>query len=189
MVPRHVAICAVLLGFGLASQAPVSAQSTQPPRNTNITNMPNIIIPPDLLPDLVISAASVKATCVDKKTVTADISATVKNMGPKATADLTKVTWQIVIGARWGSTSGPGNLENPNAVVVNPQVGGPKTLPPGGTWTGKLTFVGIPRFKKSFPKQGEYAFGVDADPNNGIGESNEKNNEKLIYALDPCYKL
>lgn len=134
------------------------------------------------------SAADVSVTRVNKSTVTANINATVKNLGPKATVDLTKVTWQIVLAATWWSTSGPGSLENPNATTVTPQVGGPKTLAPGQTWTGKLTITGIPRFKKSIAKQGEYGFAVTADPGNHIAESNEKNNKKLIYAHDPCWK-
>lgn len=189
MAPRLAVVCTILLGLGLACEAPAYGQSAQPPQGGNVTTTPNIIIPPDLLPDLVVSSASVKATCVNKKTVTAEIVATVKNQSPKGTADLTKVAWQIILGAEWWSTSGPINLEPAASQTVKPLVGGPKMLAPGATWTGKLAIAGIPRFKKSIAKQGEYGFQVVADPGKNVGESNEKNNEKLIYAADPCFKL
>ena len=70
---------------------------------------------------------------------------------------------------------------------VTPQLGGPKALKPGESWTGTLTITGIPRLKKGGHK-GDYSFGVTADPLNGVAESNEKNNENLAYASDPCVK-
>lgn len=72
---------------------------------------------------------------------------------------------------------------------MKPLVGGPKTLPPGATWTGKLTILGIPRFKPGIAKQGQYGFALTADPGKAIAEFDEQNNKLLTYGWDPCFEL
>ena len=120
-------------------------------------------------------------------TVTATIDATVKNGEFNGIADLSKIPFGIVMGATWWSTSGPGNLDPaPPSKPVNPQLGGPKTLKSGESWSGTMTITGIPRFK-ALKKAGEYGFSIEADPTKAVTETDEKNNAKLTYAADPCF--
>ena len=138
------------------------------------------------LPDLTIASAKVSAKCVNG-TVTATIDATVKNGEFNGIADLSKIPFGIVMGATWWSTSGPGNLDPaPPSKPVNPQLGGPKTLKSGESWSGTMTITGIPRFK-ALKKAGEYGFSIEADPTKAVTETDEKNNAKLTYAADPCF--
>ena len=138
------------------------------------------------LPDLTIPSAKVSAKCVNG-TVTATIEATVKDGEVNGTANLSKIPFAIVMGTTWWSTTGPGNLDPaPPSKPVNPQLGGPKTLKPGESWTGTMTITGIPRFK-AMKQPGTYGFQIDADPQKAVTEADEKNNTKLIYAPDPCF--
>ncbi len=138
------------------------------------------------LPDLTIPSAKVSAKCANG-TVTATIDATVKNGELNGTADLSKIPFGIVMGVTWFSTSGGGNLDPaPPLKPVNPQLGGPKTLKPGESWSGTMTVTGMPRFK-ALQKAGTYGFSIEADPTKAVTEADEKNNTKLVYATDPCF--
>jgi hypothetical protein len=187
MTPCHwAALIVIAAGIALAG-APAHAQSAQSAQSGNVTVIPAITVPKEFIPDLTIASGSVAATCVAKKTVTALVTATVKNVSPKGVADLSKATWQILVEVAWYSTTGPGNLEPP-AGLGKQQLGGPKTLAPGATWPVKLTFTGIPRFKTSYPKQGQYGFAIRADPLKAVAEADETNNGLTVFAMDPCWK-
>jgi CARDB len=187
MVRRHASVSAILMGLCLLGASPVLAQSTvqQVPQR-----QVEPIIPPEWKPDLVVTSAKVTTVCTAQGTATAKIVATIKNQSPKGTADLSKAVWQIIVEVTsWWSTGVTGvGLENPGKQTVKPQIGGPKTLKPGQSWTGTLTIVGIPKFEKGGTKPGQYGFEVRADPQKAVAESNEANNELLTYAFDPCFK-
>lgn len=189
---------ALALAGAIAIAAPVFAAAAErqtegtptlrqaPPQKPPVPLAP----PPEFLPDLVVSAASVTMQCLPGG-LTATIVATVKNQSPKGTADLSKIPWQIILEADWGFTGGEGFLEKSSVMTVKPQVGGPKTLKPGDSWTGTLTITGIPKVnvaeaKKAGKTASEYVFKVTADPGNGVAETDEKNNVKLIYHKNPC---
>jgi len=147
--------------------------------------------PQFVLPDLTITSATAKAQCVNG-TVTATIVATVKNGDVNGIAGLSKVPWAIVMGATWGATHGEGKLEPTSVKIVKPQLGGPKTLKPGESWKGTMTFTGIPRYKPGTayaPAYGTpgYSFTVTADPLNAVTEVDEKNNTRVANTSDPCY--
>ena len=193
---KEVGILVLALVAGLAMamgwQATEAAESQKPGIREPVQAVPvekTRLLGP-ALPDLVITSASVTPKCGGMGgTWTANIVATVKNNGQVA-ADLSKITWQIVLEADWGFTAG-----NPSAKTVKPQVGGPKELKPGESWTGTLTINGIPKANVSKAKKGghptaQFSFAVKADPSNGVAEANEKNNEKLIYLpMTTCSKL
>jgi hypothetical protein len=186
MARHRASIHATLLGLGFLCAAPAGAQLGKPPGGGFQGTQP--VVPKEFIPDLVISSVKATATCTDHGTVTAKIVATVKNQSPKGTADLSKVPWNIVVEVTsWTSTTGSGNLEK-EAKTVKPQAGGPKTLKPGESWNATLEIAGIPKFKTSIKKQGQYSFLVRADPMSVVGESDEKNNDKPAYVMDPCFK-
>src|SRR5262245_4258270 len=139
------------------------------------------------LPDLTITSVKATTACANG-TVTATIVATVKNGAQNGLADLSKIPFAIVMDASWGSTVGSGSLDQtPPLNPVKPQLGGPKMLKPGETWTGTMTITGIPRFKAGAPKTARYSFVVNADPLKGVAETDEKNNGSTpVYASDPC---
>lgn len=138
------------------------------------------------LPDLTITSAKVTAKC-GNGTVTADIVATVKNGDFNGLADLSKIPFNIVMDANWGSVLGESSLETaPPVKPVNPKAGGPKQLAHGEIWTTTMTITGIPKFKKGLPKPGQYSFRVTADPMKAVTETDETNNTMLAYASDPC---
>lgn len=95
MASCHWAALVILALLG----APAAAQAAQPQPGGTMQVDPNLVLPMAQMPDLVISAASAVLSCVDKKSVTANLTATVKNISQKGAADLTNVPWQIVIGA------------------------------------------------------------------------------------------
>ncbi len=186
MIARALA-CLAGLAMVLGLEVNAVAQRQQPDRRS-----PGQLVPVEknpglmaLLPDLVITSASVTPKC-DGGTWTANINATVKNQSSHGTADLSKVVWQIVLAADWWFTAGQVFLENPPTKPVNPQAGGPMALKPGESWTRMLSITGIP--KANVPKAqkaghptAQFGFGVTADPTNGVAEANENNNKKLIY--------
>lgn len=187
---------AVLFGFALAVVPPVAAESRKPSPGQEgplVDTKKPIPISPEWLPDLVVSSATATAKCLPDS-VTAKIVATVKNQSPKGTAYLSKITWHIILEADWWFTGGNGFLEkNPSVKPVKPQLGGPKTLKPGESWTGTLTISGIPKVNIPKAKKGgyltsQYGFKVTADPTNGVAEADEKNNVKLTYSPNPCLK-
>ena len=176
-----IAGCSAML-FGLAPPmvAATAAESRKPSPGQE---GPVILNKLAMMPDLVVASASVTPVC-NGKTWTAKIVATVKNNGQVA-ADLSKITWQIILAADWFFTPGEGFLENPSPKTVKPSVGGPKELKPGESWTGTLTITGIPKAnvakaKKAGHPTAQFGFKLVADPTNSIAEANEKNNEKLI---------
>lgn len=180
-ISGHAALIAVLLATSTLSAA---GQATPPGQRGPAKPSPGG--PKILLPDLTITSAKVTLTC-GNKIVTANIEATVKNGDTNGVADLSKIPFAIVMDATWGSTSGLNGLEDSSTKPVNPQLGGPKTMKPGESWTGKMTITGIPRFKPGTAKAGQYVFPVNADPVKGVAETDEKNNTKLAYAYDPCF--
>jgi len=183
---RRISGHAVLIALLFATSSPSAAEQATPPGQRGPAKPapggPKI----QMLPDLTITSAKVTVTC-GNKTVTANIVATVKNGGASALADLSKIPFAIVMDASWGSTFGPGVLEESSTKPVNPQLGGPKTMKPGESWTGKMTITGMPRFKPGTAKAAEYSFFVNADPLKGVAEADETNNTKLAYANDPCF--
>ena len=177
---------ALLLALGFASAQPAFAQSSTTPPSGPIMAV-------DALPDLVISSMKGSAVCTPQGTITATIEATVKNQG-KSTADLSKVTWQIILAADWWAVSDNNAkyLEKyPPPQTVRPYVGGPMKLAYNQTWTGKMTIAGITKFKsiKGITEAGPYVLSATADPNKHIAESNEKNNDRRVTVKDPCFKL
>lgn len=190
MAPHHASVLALLLGVSLLCVPPVFAQARKP-QGPMMETQP--VIPPDFLPDLVVSAkATVKCTTNGK--VAATVIATVKNQSPKGTADMSKIPWQILVEAEWAFTGGPGFLEPGQA--MKPQLGGPKTLKPGETWVATLDIVGIPKVdvakaQRAGHKLGQlrYSFVATVDPLKGVGESNETNNRSAaVFLSDPCLK-
>jgi len=147
-----------------------------------------------LRPDLVISSAVVTPICGGGGTWTANITATVKNQSQVATADLSQIPWHQIMAADWWFTAGPGFLNSTSVKTVKPQIGGPKELKPGATWTGKLVIGGIPlanidEAKKAGHPTSQFGFSVKADPMNGVAEGFENNNEKRVYLpMTTCFK-
>jgi len=187
MAARHAAAAVILAALTLSASAPAQAQSAQPPGGGTIGTPGNIIIPPELLPDLAFGGTSFAAQCTANRTLRIDIHTIVKNKAAKATADLSKIPWQIAIEANWFVVN-PAQLENPNAKTVKPQLGGPKTLGPGAEWKAQLVISGVPAYRKDVKGQGLYNLTVDIDPMKGVLESNETNNHLTGYVLDPCPK-
>lgn len=186
MSPFRAWSAAILLALGFASAQPAFAQSSTTPPGGPLT-------PPDAFADLVVTSVKAKMTCTPQGTITAGIEATVKNQG-KTTADLSNVAWQIVLSADWWAVSDDNKkyLEKyPPAQTVKPYVGGPLKLAYNQSWTGKMTIVGITKYKsiKGITQPGLYVLQASADPNKAIAESNEKNNDTRISVKDPCFKL
>lgn len=186
MTPFHGFPRLLSLALCLACAQPAFAQSsTTPPAGP--------IIPVDAFPDLVISAMKGSAVCTPQGTITATIEATVKNQG-KTTADLSKITWQIILSGDWWAASDNNKkyLETyPPPQTVKPYVGNPMKLAYNESWTGKMTIAGITKFKsiKGVTEPGPYVLQATADPYKQIAESNEKNNDKRVTVKDPCFKL
>ena len=186
MLRRRLSGHAVLIALLFATSTPSAAGQAAPPGQRGPAKPapggPKI----PRLPDLTISSAKVTVTC-GNKTVTANIEATVKNGDTSGLADLSKIPFAIVMDASWGSISGLSSLEETSTKPVNPQLGGPKTMKPGESWSGKMTISSMPRFKPGTAKAGVYVFSVHADPVKGVAETDETNNTKLAYADDPCF--
>lgn len=180
MALRHAAAFAVPVALLLLASAPASAQSgsTTPPGGAPTGA---------LLPDLTVLMAAASVKCVGGKSVTATITATVQNKGTIGAADFSRITWQIGLAATWGPVPGPVQLVSPPH-TVNPQLGIPQPIKPGEARTFSLVIAGIPAFQPGAQKPWQYAFAVIADPKKGIVESNETNNEKVTWAMDPCPK-
>jgi hypothetical protein len=176
----------IALALGLACAQPAFAQGSTTPPGGPLT-------PPDALPDLVVTSVQASAICTPQGNITATIVAVVKNLGPKATIDLSGITWQIILSAGWSASDGKGYLEtNPPPKTVTPYAGGPMKLAPGETWKGTMSIAGITKYitKKGNTKPGRYTFLVLADPYGKIPESNENNNAKASgHVDDPCFKL
>jgi hypothetical protein len=186
MSPFHAFLRLLSLALCLAGAQPAFAQSSTTPPSGPIMAV-------DALPDLVISSMKGSAVCTPQGTITATIEATVKNQG-KSTADLSKVTWQIILAGYWAATSDNNAkyLEKyPPPQTVTPYVGGPMKLAYNQTWTGTMTIAGITKYKsiKGITGGGPYVLSATADPNKHIAESNEKNNDKRVTVKDPCFKL
>jgi subtilase family serine protease len=189
MRQRH-ATAAALAAALVISSMPGFAQARKPDRNGPVMAV-NPPIPHDLLPDLLITSANATATCTPDGKVKATIQAVVKNQSSKGVANLSRATWQIALGLTniWSTSSGDeSQLEFKLSAVVLPKVSGPAQLPPGATWTGTLDVVGMPKYKAGRPKPGQYGFALVVDPQGAVGEANEKNNELLTFAFDPCFK-
>lgn len=192
MTSRHVSTRIIVPALLVLIAVSAAAQARKPsPGQEGGLQPTQPVVPAEFLPDLVVASAKATATCTAKGSVTAKIEATVKNQSPKGPADLTKVPWQIVVEVtKWWSTSGEGPLDPTKGSVktVKPQQGGPKVLKPGESWTTVLEIANMPPFKTGLQNPGTYGFTVRADPLKGIGESNEANNDLIVYAKDPCFK-
>ena len=154
-------------------------------QNAPITNVPVIIIPA-ALPDLAVIAAQMNLACAaDKKSLTATFAVTIQNKGPSVNADLSKITWHIIVDAIAEPTQDvfaePSQLK-----PIRPSQGGPKILKPGETFKTNLTIHNVPHLKKSAPASARYALVVRADPTQGVTESNEDNNIARQFFKDPC---
>ena len=181
-ISGHAVLIALLVAISTSSEG---GQATPPGQRGPVKPVPGGPRIP-VLPDLTITSATVTTACVGKN-VTANIEATVKNGDKSGLADLSKIPFSIVMDATFASIFGSSSLEESSVKPVNPQAGGPKSLKPGETWTTKMTITGMPRFKPGLTKPGQYVFSVNADPVKGVTESDEKNNQKLAYAYDPCF--
>lgn len=185
---RRALAAAFILGVGVAGAWPAAAQTRKPAPNSPVKAV-QPTVPPEWLPDLVISSAEATAVCTAQGTVTATVVAKVKNQGQKGTADLSKTPFHVVVDvSEWWSTSGPINLEGPPGQTVKPQAGGPAVLKPGESWAGTLVIAGMPKFKKNPTSKPQYGFVVRADPLKAVAEADEGNNEKMAYVFDPCAK-
>src|SRR5262245_6096347 len=95
----HAPFSAAAMALALACAQPAFGQSSTTPPGGPLT--------PALMPDLVIVMAAVSVKCIDGKKVNAAITATMQNKGAVGTADFSKITWQIGVGAKWWAV--PGN--------------------------------------------------------------------------------
>jgi hypothetical protein len=181
MALRHAAALALFAAFVQLAGTPAHAQSG------TITTPPKIITPPAALPDLVIADMKTTPVCNANGTTTANVKVTVANLSPRATADLSKVTWQIVVAASWWAVNPETLLKSPPPAVVEPKAGGPMAFKPGQTWTTTLTVVGIPAMKKNVKTPGMHGIAVRVDPSNGVAESDEMNNHREDLFFDPCF--
>jgi hypothetical protein len=187
MASCHVAALFFFAALIAFAGTPAHADSPpQPPRSGPAVIIPNLVIPTEL-PDLVFGGTSYAASCTANRTLRIEIRPVIKNVSTIATADLSKITWQIVVEAKWFVVN-PSQLENPNAKTVMPQQGGPTALAPGAQWKPTLTITGVPAYRKDVAGQGLYNLTVDIDPLQGVKESNEGNNHGTGYVLDPCPK-
>jgi hypothetical protein len=186
MALRHAAALVLCAAFVQFAAEPAQAQNA-PITNAPITNPPNIITPPAALPDLVIIMAAVSVKCVDGVKVYVTITATMQNKGKTGSADFSKHPTQMAFAVKWWPV--PGNVMSlePGSEPVNASASVSKPLKPGEATTVTMQILGIPEFKPSInPKQ--YGFEVIADPSKGVAESDERNNSRLAYAMDPCPK-
>ena len=152
-------------------------------QNAPITNTPNLILPPDALPDLAVTKTDAILACVGGSKITATIVFTMVNMG-KQVADMSAVS--NAVEARWHG-AGADKFDGP-IQAINPSLAIGK-LAPGQSYSNTLVIYGIPEYKKSWPKKGQfYKFEVWADPLKQLSESNEKNNAKGETEMDPCPK-
>jgi hypothetical protein len=179
MASRQAAALAIAAALVLAG-APALAQSgsTAPPGGP---------ITLAALPDLTVTTSEVKVACVGGKSVTAVVTATVRNLGVAGAADFSKIPQQVGVAARWDATFGNNNLDS-LLQTANPQLSIAPPIKPGETRSFNLVIAGIPKYKTSATTARQFSFAVTADPKKGIGESNEGNNELIIFAMDPCPK-
>lgn len=152
-----------------------------------ITNAPNVITPPAALPDMVITDMKTTTVCNANGTTTANVKVTVANLSPRATADLSKVTWQIIVDASWWAVTPELLVTSPPPALVSPKAGGPTAFKPGQSWTATLTIAGIPAMKKNGKQPGMHGIAVRVDPSNGVAESDEMNNHRSDTFFDPCF--
>jgi hypothetical protein len=179
MASRHAAALAIAAALVLTG-APALAQSGS-------TTPPGGPITLAALPDLTVTKATVQISCVGGKSVTAVVTATVRNLGVAGAADFSKIPQQVGVAARWDATSGNNNLES-LLQTANPQLSIAPPIKPGETRSFSLVIAGIPKHKATATAAPEYSFAVIADPKKAIGESNEGNNELIVFAMDPCPK-
>ena len=181
MARIHVFIGA--LGLALLWAPPAALAQTAP-----VTQGP-ILIPPAYLPDLAFTATKMWLSCAaDKKSLTANFTFTLQNKGLKGNANLSQIPFQTVVDALVGTTVGDGNLEPTNTAPIMPSMGGPVVMKPADTIASTFKIVGIPHHKKTAPAYAQYALVLRADPKQGVGESDEKNNLVRQYFKDPCPK-
>jgi hypothetical protein len=179
MALRHAAALMLCAASIQLAGAPAFAQ------NAPITNVPIIVIP-DALPDLVVIAAQMNLACAaDKKSLTATFAVKIQNKGPKVNADLSKITWHIIVDAIAEPTQDVFAEPSP-LKPIRPAQGGPKILKPGEIFETNLTIKNVPHLKKSAPASARYALVVRADPTQGVTESNEDNNIARKFFKDPC---
>jgi CARDB len=143
--------------------------------------------PPDLLPDLIITTATVTMKCKPGGFKEATMVATVKNAGSTATADLSAIPWQLIIAADWYPNWSAGNPPTSPPTWVKPLAGGPMSLKPGEEWTATMVMPGLPKLNTQSDNLEIYDFTLDADPLEQVAESNETNNNFWArVALDNC---
>lgn len=192
-------IGAIVLGLSLVCAA-VSAQVQRPsekqapvrPPNKQVPVRPSRFFygpPPNILPDLVITFGTAAVKCEANGSRKAELVATVINQSLTATADLSSIPWQIIVAADWWPIDGWGSLSS-SGTWVKPLMGGPMTLKPGEQFTTSLTITGLPHINPVDDIE-KYGFELTADPLKGVIESNEDNNQMLIYVyLDKnCVKV
>ena len=187
MLRIHAAANAILMGLSLLCASSVSAETTD---RTGPQTQIQPILPPEWLPDLVVASATATTVCTAQGTVKARITVVVKNQSAKGTADMSLIPMQTIVDIRtWYPASGNEWLVKWPVVTIKPSAGGPKVLKPGQTAKATLEIAGIPKYKtkKGNTVPGVYIFAVRVDPVNGVKEANEKNNEILIKASDPCF--
>jgi hypothetical protein len=180
MALRHAAALVLFAAFIHVAGAPAHSQSG------TITNPPKIIVPAAALPDMAITNMQTTPVCTPKGTTTANIKVTVTNIG-KATADLSKITWAIIVSADWWPVTYELLAKTPPPALVWPQAGGPTAFTPGQSWTTTLTINGIPAMKKNAKVPGQHGVMAHVDPNNKLPESDEKNNSREFVFFDPCF--
>ena len=106
MLRRPLFSRAVLLGLTLLCAVPAAGQAQRPaPGQGGPLAKPGAQLAPEYLPDLVVTSVKVTMKCAANGRLTADLLATVKNQSPKGTADLSKVTWNILLEATWGTSA------------------------------------------------------------------------------------
>ena len=175
----------VLLVVALLALSLASGRWSALAQNAPITNAPGLIIPKDQLPDLVPVAATMNLACAaDKKSLTATFTTTIQNKG-KTSADLSMITWHIIVDAIAEPTQDV-FVEPSPLKPIHPAQGGPKILKPGATFKTNLTIHNVPHLKKSAPASARYALVVRADPTQGVAEADENNNYATKFFKDPC---
>lgn len=173
----------------LPAQQPSSNQAPERPSRPTVPPSRYFRTPPDLAPDLIIASGTVAMNCEPDGSRRADFNVTVKNQSSTATADMSGITWQIIVAADWWPVKGWGQVVSSSVGWVKPLEGGPMALKPGEQFTTPLTITGLPQLTPE--NYQEYGFELTADPMNGVLESNEDNNQMLLYVtLDKnCVKV
>lgn len=140
------------------------------------------------LPDLKINLTSAGSLCTPQGTVNVEVIVRVINEG-KGVADFSKVPFQTVIAVKsWSAVDPDGTVTPAFGNVVLPKVGGTIVLGPGQEWTRTLEVLGLPKLKNGGKAPSKYSFGMSVDPEGGIVESREDNNNGAVNEPDPCFK-